>query len=83
MRSLRHDHNVRSLLCEGGSALFNSLLAQGLVDELFLTLAPALVGGGERGITVGAALVEMQPLRLAWALESDGSLFLRCIRRGA
>ncbi len=77
MRSLRRDHDVRSLLCEGGPALFNSLLAQGLVDELFLTLAPALVGGGERGITVGAALAEMQPMRLAWALESDGSLFLR------
>jgi riboflavin-specific deaminase-like protein len=83
MRSLRRDHDVRSLLCEGGPALFNSLLAQGLVDELFLTLAPTLVGGGERGITVGAALAEVQPMRLAWALESDGSLFLRYTRRGA
>ena len=83
MRSLRRDHDVRSLLCEGGPALFNSLLAYGLVDELFLTLAPTLVGGGERGITVGAALAEMQPLRLVWALESAGSLFLRYSRRSA
>jgi riboflavin biosynthesis pyrimidine reductase len=53
-----------------------------LVDELFLTLSPRLVGGAELGITVGAAPAEMQPMRLAWALESDGSLFLRYTRRG-
>jgi riboflavin-specific deaminase-like protein len=82
MRSLRRDHDVRSLLCEGGPALFNSLLAQGLVDELFLTLAPTLVGGAELGITVGAAPAVMQPMRLAWALESDDSLLLRYTRRG-
>lgn len=79
MRSLRRDHDVRSVLCEGGPALFNSLLAQRLVDELFLTLSPALVGGAELGITVGPAAA-IQPMRLAWALESGGSLFLRYTR---
>ena len=77
MRSLRRDHDVRSLLCEGGPALFNSLLAQGLVDELFLTLAPTLVGGAELGITLGPALPAIRPMLLSWALESAGSLFLR------
>jgi len=81
MRSLRRDHDVRSLLCEGGPVLFNSLLAQGLVDELFLTVSPTLVGGAELGITSGAAPAEMLPMRLAWALESDGSLLLRYTRR--
>jgi riboflavin biosynthesis pyrimidine reductase len=82
MRSLRRDHAVRSLLCEGGPALLNSLLGQGLVDELFLTLSPTLVGGAELGITVGAAPAEILRMRLVWALESDGSLLLRYARRG-
>lgn len=77
MRSLRRDHDVRSLLCEGGPALFNAMLAAGLVDELFLTLAPALVGGRELGITSGADLSGVVPLRLVWAYEREGHLFLR------
>ena len=35
---------VRSLLCEGGPTLNRALLAAGVVDELFLTLSPLLVG---------------------------------------
>jgi riboflavin biosynthesis pyrimidine reductase len=77
MRSLRHDHGVRSLLCEGGPILFSSLLTDGLVDELFLTLSPTLAGGGERAITIGAPLDALQLMDLTWALECDGSLFLR------
>jgi riboflavin biosynthesis pyrimidine reductase len=81
MRSLRRDHDVRSLLCEGGPILFNSLLREDLVDELFLTLAPMVVGGGELGITTGAPLDEPRAMKLLWALECDGSLFLRYARR--
>jgi riboflavin biosynthesis pyrimidine reductase len=77
LRSLRQDHDVRSLLFEGGPTLFNSMLADGLVDELFLTLAPTIVGGGELGITAGAALPAPLPLQLVWAMEHDGTLFLR------
>lgn len=80
MRSLRQDHGVHSLLCEGGPILFNAMLAEDLVDELFLTLAPTLVGGAELGITAGPALPSPMPLRLEWALERDGLLFLRYVR---
>jgi riboflavin biosynthesis pyrimidine reductase len=77
LRSLREDHDVRSLLCEGGPSVFNAMLEAGLVDELFLTLAPSIVGGGELGITAGAPLQRLLPLRLVWVLGQDGTLFLR------
>jgi riboflavin biosynthesis pyrimidine reductase len=80
MGSLRADHGVRSLLCEGGPNLFSALLLDGLVDELFLTLAPKLVGGDEMGITTGRPLDELADLRLVQALEQDGTLFLRYAR---
>jgi riboflavin biosynthesis pyrimidine reductase len=77
LRSLRDEHDVRSLLCEGGPSLFNAMLAEGLIDELFLTLASTLVGGGELGITAGAALPAPLPMRLVSAFEHGGDLFLR------
>jgi 5-amino-6-(5-phosphoribosylamino)uracil reductase len=76
--SLRREHGVETVLCEGGPTLFGALLQQGLVDDLFLTLAPALIGG-----TSGPAVVSGPPpeapaqLELATALEHDGTLFLR------
>ncbi|HET8979931.1 MAG TPA: dihydrofolate reductase family protein [Solirubrobacteraceae bacterium] len=81
LRSLRQRHGVRSLLCEGGPALFTSLLAEDLVDELFLTLAATLVGGDELQMTSGRTLPELLALRLVWALEREGNLFLRYSRR--
>jgi riboflavin biosynthesis pyrimidine reductase len=82
MGSLRRDHGIRSLLCEGGPALFGSLLGRGLVDELFLTIAPVLAGGGELPITTGSALAAAVPIDLEWAFAADGNLFLRYRRRG-
>jgi 5-amino-6-(5-phosphoribosylamino)uracil reductase len=77
LRSLRADHGVRALLCEGGPALFDGMLSEDLVDELFLTLASGLVGGGELPLTTGPGLPALVPLRLIWALEQEGNLFLR------
>lgn len=81
LRSLRHDHGVRAMLCEGGPAMFSALVEAGLVDELFLTLAPALVGGGEIGITTGVGPPDLVALSLEWVLEHEGNLFLRYRRR--
>jgi|SRR5680860_958774 len=67
---------VRALLCEGGPTLHGSLEAAGLVDELFLTIAPKLAGGGAPTIVEGA-LPGVAELELVWLLEQDGELFAR------
>jgi riboflavin-specific deaminase-like protein len=75
---LRSEHGVRSVLCEGGPTLNRSLLAEGLVDELFLTLAAKLVAGvPERTIVAGQPTAEPVELELRACLEADGSLYLR------
>jgi riboflavin-specific deaminase-like protein len=84
LRRLRADYDVRALLCEGGPTVFGALLQESLVDELFLTISPKLAGGGtEPGVTSGPELPELQPLRPVWALERDGSLFMRYALRGS
>ena len=80
LRSLRQDHGARSLLCEGGPILFSALLADDLVDELFLTVAPTIVGGNELGMTSGESLPDLISLRLVRALEYEGAMFLRYAR---
>lgn len=64
------------LLCEGGPGLHRALLAEGLVDELSLTLAPVVVGGEGLRSTSGPALGGALPFELAFALHAaDGTLF--------
>lgn len=75
---LRSVHGIRSLVCEGGPTLFSNLLAADLVDELFLSIAPKLVGGGlEPTITTGPELEEPANADLVWLCEADGELFTR------
>jgi riboflavin-specific deaminase-like protein len=73
---LREERGIRALLCEGGPTLHGELRAQGLADELFLTIAPKLAGGESPPILVGA-LPEVVEMELAWLLERDGELFAR------
>jgi riboflavin biosynthesis pyrimidine reductase len=41
------DRGHRRILTEGGPSLMGSMLAAGVVEQLFLTIAPKLLGGGE------------------------------------
>jgi riboflavin-specific deaminase-like protein len=69
---------VRALLCEGGPTLHRTLHAAGLVDELFLTLAPLLTGDdAEPSITAGGRLPEAAHLRLLSVRQVGSELFLR------
>jgi 5-amino-6-(5-phosphoribosylamino)uracil reductase len=78
LRRLRLELGIGLLLCEGGPTVFGSLLHEQLVDELFLTLAPKLAGGGMTPtISTGPELMELQPTRLVWALEHTSALYLR------
>ena len=69
---------IRSLLCEGGPHLNSTLFALNLVDELFLTIAPAIAGPGETlTIVEGIALRHALDLELLTIHEAGGHLFLR------
>ena len=75
---LRDAHGVRAILCEGGPRLNATLVAEGLVDELFLTSVPLLAGStGALSIVDEAPLAAPAALSLRWLLEHGGELFAR------
>jgi len=53
LHRLRTEYKVRTLACEGGAALFRSLLENALVDQLNLTIAPYLFGGKDAPTITG------------------------------
>ncbi|MFI5086037.1 MAG: pyrimidine reductase family protein, partial [Actinomycetales bacterium] len=74
---------LRALHCEGGPHLFGSFQDAGLVDELCLTLAPALAGGSSPRIAAGnPAAAELHGMELAHILSSGSMLFLRYLASG-
>lgn len=69
------------VLAEGGPSLLGQLASADLIDELCLTLSPALVGGDSARIIHGDALAGgLAPLRLDRVVEQDGVLLLRYLR---
>lgn len=77
----QRESGVRALLCEGGPTLHRSLQELGVVDELFLTIAPKLAGGGSPNL-VNGGLPAVVDLELAWLLEEQSELFARYRRLG-
>jgi riboflavin biosynthesis pyrimidine reductase len=77
VRTLSSDHGVGVVLCEGGPTLNAALLSAGVVDELFLSVAPALAGGADPLTIVHGDTGGSVPVSLGWVLEADSMLFLR------
>ncbi len=86
LRLLREEFGVRRALLEGGAAINYDFFEKGLVDELFLTLAPKIKGGAHLPTVVdgpglpGHAFIAMQLLSL-YRDASELYLRYRVLRR--
>lgn len=76
----RHDLGVRTLCCLGGAALNARMLALGLVDEVFVTMAPK-IQNGRHGVTMfeGVAFPSdgLAQLSLKSVYTHESELYLR------
>ena len=78
LRHLRIEHDVASVLCEGGADLHRDAVAAGVLDELFVTIAPRLVGQqAAPTLLAGADLPTPVDLELVELVPVDGELFGR------
>lgn len=74
------ERGARVVLSEGGPALNSQLVEADVVDEVCLTLSPALAGGSSPRLAAGVGAGSLDRCRLASVLEEDGFLFLRYLR---
>ena len=68
------ERGLEQVLCEGGPQLLHAALSAGVVDELDLSIAPAVAG--EKRL-LDAAVPDAPRLELRQVLEEDGVLFTR------
>jgi len=78
LRDLHTRRGVRTVLCEGGPRVLGALVADGLLDELFLTFSPLLVGAeGMKNVIEAPGARGPVSLSLLCVFESEGAVFLR------
>jgi 5-amino-6-(5-phosphoribosylamino)uracil reductase len=58
MAELRHGRGVSSLLSEGGAHVYGELIGRGLIDEVFTTVSPVIVGNRRPPAAPRPSLVE-------------------------
>jgi riboflavin biosynthesis pyrimidine reductase len=68
------------VLTEGGPLFLGSLIENGLMDELCLTVAPILVGGASKRIVTGRGRVHTKMRRTHLLADDDGYLYTRYVR---
>ena len=80
LRWLRKEWNVQRLLCEGGGEINSALLRQDLVDQIYLTLCPIILGGRQAPTLADGMGVERLDhatrLKLKFANRAGNELFL-------
>lgn len=85
MAQLRHHYGIRTLLSEGGGRTYGTLLTNHLIDEVFLTINPIIVGNPSPplaprpGLVEGVGFAPQSPpyLRLISLRRVDDMLFQR------
>lgn len=65
------------VLCEGGPHLFGALLADDLIDEICVTMAPRFVGGEAGRIVQGAPEGDRRFVLAGVVTDDEGFAFLR------
>ncbi|MDG2112655.1 MAG: dihydrofolate reductase family protein [Actinomycetota bacterium] len=71
---------ARVVLCEGGPSLNGQLLAEDLIDEMCVSVAPMAAVGDARRIAHGPQLDQPIDFDLMQVLTEDHYLFLRYVR---
>jgi riboflavin biosynthesis pyrimidine reductase len=74
------ERRLYRVLTEGGPLFLGSLIEDGLLDELCLTIAPMLVGGGARRIVTGPGQVHTTMRRAHVLTDDDGYLYTRYVK---
>ena len=74
------DRGLYRVLTEGGPLFLGTLIESGLLDELCLTVAPLLVGGGPKRIATGLGNVHTKMRRTHLLTDEDGYLYSRYVR---
>lgn len=80
LRTLRKEHGIKRLVCEGGAQIFRALIEAGLIDELNLTITPRIFGGKGAPTLTGLAgeyLRASTRLQLREFSPVEGECFLR------
>lgn len=76
------DRDLLRVLTEGGPSLLGAFVAERLLDELCLTIAPVLVGGTAVRIAEDRVEVLSRMRRAHLLADDDGYLYSRYIREG-
>ena len=74
------ERGLYRVLTEGGPLLLGALIEEGLLDELCLTIAPILVGGGSKRIVTGMGSVHTTMRRTHLLTDDDGYLYSRYVK---